>query len=245
MRAIKSRVRGAANLSVLMEQHQLISFATKFGFFLSSASRDPSKEFSLDRPEYESITFLPPAKPRRLHLTVPQIKHLRKHYITTRAGLRTEQDPRLLDMDTTVQVWLRCCVDKEVFHCEQNRMRNSTRLNYLARVTQTTDANARFREGVRPEVMEVSDYYIYIKFFCVHEFEGVTSMLFYGEYRHVEIIEGLVKDKGSWVNGFLDVFTLENLCGTYTRGAPPNQTNWIIDDEFMMRKRMMDANPLR
>ena len=232
-------------MSVLTEQHQLISFATKFGFFSSSASKDPSKEFHLDRPGYESITFLPPSKPGRRHLTDPQIKHLKKHYITTRDGLRTEQDPRLMDMDTTVQVWLRRCVDKEVFHCEQNRLRNSTRLNHLAHVWQTTDRNANFREGVRPEVMEAGDYYIYIKFFCVHEFEGVTSMLFYGEYRHVEIIEGLVKDAGSWVDGFLDVFTLENLCGRYTRGAPHNQTIWLIDDELTMRKRMMHALQLR
>src|SRR5205814_9988174 len=120
----------------------------------------PSKEFHLDRPGYESITFLPPSKPGRRRLTDTQIKHLKKHYITTRDGLRTEQDPRLMDMDTTVQVWLRCCVDKEVFHCEQNRLRNSTRLNHLAHVWQTTDRNANFREGVRPEVMEAGDYYI-------------------------------------------------------------------------------------
>ena len=70
-------------------------------------------------------------------------------------------------------------------------------------------------------------------------------MLFYGEYRHVEIIEGLVKDAGSWVDGFLDVFTLENLWGRYTRGAPHNQTIWLIDDELTMRKRMMHALQLR
>src|SRR5437667_7110776 len=98
-----------------------------------------------------------------------------------------------MDMDTTVQVWLHCCVNKVIFHCEQNRLRNSTRLNHLAHVWQTTDRNANFR-GVQPEVIEAGDYYIYIKFFCVHEFERVTSMLFYGMYGHVEIIEGLVKD---------------------------------------------------
>ena len=70
-------------------------------------------------------------------------------------------------------------------------------------------------------------------------------MLFYGMYGHVEIIEGLVKDAGSWVDGFLDAFTLENLCGRYTCGAPPNQTIWWIDDELTMRKRMMHALQLQ
>jgi hypothetical protein len=46
------------------------------------------------------------------------------------------------------------------------------------------------------------DFYNYIKFFCVHYFEGKPYMLMYSEYRHSLVINGLVKDAGHWVDGF-------------------------------------------
>jgi len=229
-----------------MEQQQLISFATKYDFFATSDRRDGAGEFRLNDPDYESFAFLPRAKPGRRQLTATQIRHLQIHYITARDDINGLRDPRFNNMDTTVQVWHRCRVDKEVFHCEQYRQADSTRLNHLARISQTTDLNENFREGTRPEIMQVGDYYVYIKFFCVHEFEGVTSMLMYSEYRRVSIIDGLVKDNGHWVDGFQDVFVLENLCGRCTRGKRgEDQTVWFIDNGEKMNERLKKALRLR
>lgn len=214
----------------------------KYDFFTTSDHRGGGKEFRLNDPEYKSFAFLPPSKPARRQLTASQIRHLEIHYITACDGIIGLRDPRFTNMDTTVQVWHRCRVDKEVFHCEQYRKANSTRLNHLARISQTTDLNENFREGTRPEIMQVGDYYVYIKFFCVHEFERITSMLMYSEYRRVTIVDGLVKDNGRWVDGFQDVFVLENLCARYTRGKRgENQTIWFIDNPEKMNDRLKKA----
>jgi len=47
-------------------------------------------------------------------------------------------------MDNTVDVWLRCRIDKTYFHSEQYQHANSTRLNHLVCVEQYVDANANF-----------------------------------------------------------------------------------------------------
>lgn len=221
-----------------MEQHQLISFGEKFGLFASYASKDSNKEFRLDDPDYENYAFLPPVRSRRRFLTGIQIKHLRQHYRTVH-DILSLQDPRLKNIDPYVQVWYRCRDKyKTVFHCEESRIMNSTRLNHLARIRQTIDRNAHVREGTRPVNMAEEDFYIYIKFFCVHHFEGRSYMLMYSECRHTHEINGLVKDAGHWVDGFQDVTVLRDLCAKHTR---ENGSVYFIDAGEMMEQRLRKA----
>lgn len=218
-----------------MEQHQLISFGEKFGLFTSYASEDPKKEFRLDDPDYENYAFLPPLRSRRRFLTGIQIKHLQQHYRTVH-DIPSLQDRRLKNIDSHVQVWHRCCdKDNTIFHCEESRITNSTRLNHLARISQTIDRNAHIREGTRPVNMVEENFYVYIKFFCVHYFEGRPYMLMYSECRRTHETNGLVKDTGHWVNGFQDVTVLRNLCAKHTR---ENGTVYFIDAGEMMEQRL-------
>ena len=231
-------MRGAANLSVLMEQHQLTSFGEKFGLFTSYAdgsAEDSHKEFRLDDPDYENYAFLPPVRSQRRQLTGIQIKHLQQHYRTVH-GITSLQDPRLRNIDTCVQVWHRCRNDKGIiFHCKESRTKNAKRLNHLVRISQTIDLNAHVREGTRPANMTEADFYNYIKFFCIYQFEGKPYMLMYSEYRRWREINGLVKDDGHWVDGFQDVTVLRDLCGKHTR---QNGMVYFIDSRETMEQRL-------
>jgi len=59
----------------------------------------------------------------------------------------------LVQMDNTVDVWLRCCIDKTYFQSEQYQHANSTRLTHLVCVEQYVDENANFSYRAWPEHM--------------------------------------------------------------------------------------------
>jgi hypothetical protein len=83
--------------------------------------------------------------------------------------------------------------------------------------------------------MAEKDFYNYIKFFCVHYFEGKPYMLMYSEYRHSLVINGLVKDAGHWVDGFQDATVLRDLCAKHTR---EDGTVYFIDGREKMVQRL-------
>ena len=142
---------GAANLSILIEQHQLISFGAKFRLFASYAVSisEYSKEFRLDNLDYEKYVFLPPVKSHHRLLTGIQIKHLQQHYRTVH-DISSLQDQCLRDINTYVQVWHYCCNKyNTIFHCEESHAKNMTRLNHFVCIDQTIDRNAHVREGTR------------------------------------------------------------------------------------------------
>jgi len=128
-----------------------------------------------------------------------QFNHLQQHYRTV-YGFSSLTNPELLTMDQDVQVYMRCRVDKTIFHCAQNRKKNSSRLNHLACLQQTVDRNARFSYSARDEEMEFREFYMYIDFYCVHSFRGSPHMLVYGEYRNFQVHDGLVEDQGYYVH---------------------------------------------
>ena len=177
-----------------MHQHQLLVYATRFNLF---PPHPPSNAPSYTAPGYdaEMHTFLPPVESVR-QLSTLQFKHLQQHYKTVHDSASL-QDREPVNMDPTIQVWRRYRQDKTIFHCVENRRRNSTRLNHLACFRQTINKNARFSYQTRPEQMEFEDFYVYIEFYCVHMFRGLPSMLEYGRYHKVSIHDGLVEDLGA------------------------------------------------
>ena len=159
MNDVKSRVHGSENLTVLMHQHQLLVHATRSNLF---PPHPPSNATSYTAPRYDAEihSFLRQVQSTR-QLSTLQFKHLQQHYKTVH-DIVSLQDSELVNMDPTVQVWHRYRQDKSIFHCAQNRKRNSTRLNHLACFRQTVDRNARFSYQTRPERMEFEDFYVYI-----------------------------------------------------------------------------------
>jgi hypothetical protein len=199
-----------------MHQQQLITFADKFGLLSSYPKKTPPREFRNEDEYGTQYALLPPVKARHYQLSGIQIKHLQQHY-RTMYSIPSLQDPQLMGVDTCVQVWYRCHVDKTIFHCAQSRRRNSSRLNHLVCLRQDIDANANFREGTRPEHMVAEYFYAYVQFYCVHHFRERVHMLMYSSYRNVNVHDGLVEDKGHWLDGFQDISVLENLCAKVTR----------------------------
>src|SRR5437667_12056174 len=114
-------------------------------------------------------------------------------------------------------------------------MRNSTRLSHLAHIVQIVYQNVHVREGILPANMQVEDFYVCIKFFCIHEFDSVFSMLMYSEYCRTRIVTGLMKDFGHWVDGFQDIFILKDLCTKCTRW---DGMVYFIDDREKMEEHL-------
>ncbi len=128
MNDVKSRVHGSENLTVLMHQHQLLVYATRFNLF---RPHPPSNATSYTAPGYdaEMHSFLLPVKSVK-QLSTLQFKHLQQHYKTVH-DITSLQDHELVNMDPMVQVWHRYRQGKTIFHCAQNRKRTSARLNHL------------------------------------------------------------------------------------------------------------------
>jgi hypothetical protein len=96
--AVKSRVHGSTNLSILMYQQQMLHLASMFGWipgddespqFLHQLQDDdceePSNQISNNLLRKKDIPgahhqFLTPRKRKRL--LEPELRHLKKHYIT-------------------------------------------------------------------------------------------------------------------------------------------------------------------
>jgi hypothetical protein len=90
-----------------MHQHQLLSFATKFGFFhiprTSPASQPPSFT-DTTQVRYTDLLCLSPVKKKDRNLNLGQRRHLQEHY-KTHYEISNFQDPDLANMDDKVQVW--------------------------------------------------------------------------------------------------------------------------------------------
>jgi hypothetical protein len=221
-----------------MHQHELISFAKKFGFFNGS---NAIQETSNSTPTFHCIQYpdhrmLSPGRKAR-KLTELQKKHLREHY-RTQYEIQDLHDELLVNMDDDVQVWHRCQWDQVVFHCEEYRRHHTTRLSHLACVTESVDRNARFRTGVRPEDMILKQFYIYIQFFCVHYFRGLPHLLMYSQFIKVKEHHGLVEIAGLKHRGFQDVTILQHLCAKV-----PGHGNkeFIVDDHDALQDRLLDV----
>ena len=151
-------------------------------------------------------------------------------------GVFDDQD--LVNMERNIEIWHRCCVGKEVFHCREYERRNATRLNHLACITQLVDLNAHVSYQRRPERMVPEKDYVYIQFYGVHHFQGQAQMVMYSEYRRYDVHDGLVEDKGSRFFGFQDIRVLDHLCAKV-----PGAGNkiYFVDDRIMMEERLRKA----
>lgn len=110
---------------------------------------------------------------------------------------------------------------------------NSSRLNHLVCIEESVDANARYRYGVRQEIMVPQKYYVYVNFYCVHRFLGVRHMLMYSSYRKVDVHDGLVEDKGSQHNAFHDIRVIQHL---YARVAGYRGRVFFVDEPEVMEE---------
>src|SRR5579859_1245560 len=151
-------------------------------------------------------------------------------------GVFDDQD--LVNMERNIEIWHRCCVGKEVFHCREYERRNATRLNHLACITQLVDLNAHVSYQRRPERMVPEKDYVYIQFYGVHHFQGQAQMVMYSEYRRYDVHDGLVEDKGSRFFGFQDIRVLDHLCAKV-----PGAGNkiYFVDDRITMEERLRKA----
>ena len=233
VRAIKSRVRGAANLSSLIEQQQSLAFAEQFGWVTESSSEDKGYR----APGYQKIYVFLQLKREHYPLSAIQITHLHKHYMTV-YDIPTITNPELRQMDTQVQLWYECRVDNTIFQCHRSHRQDSTRLNNLACIAQLEDRNARFSDAVRDRDFQETDWYVYVQFYCVHEFRGRHHMLMYSSYRRTVVVDGLVEDKGHRCDGFQDICVLQHLCAKITR---QNGKVYFMDGSEKMEERICES----
>jgi len=224
-----------------MHEHQLLSFATKFGYFDTGKPSSEPVSFTAGGNYVDSETFtyhfLSPIKIKGGRKLQPlQLRHLREHYKTIHS-IDDIRDSVLSSMDDTVQVWHRCRQNKTLYHCAEYQRQSTTRLSHLACIQQSIDANATRSAVTHPEDMRLEYFYVYIQFFCVHTFRGQTSMLMYSQYRKVDYYDGLVRDMGAHVNGFQDVTVLSHLC-VKVRGH--RGKIYFLDDQNVMEKRLLN-----
>ena len=222
-----------------MHQHQLLSFATKFGFFhipRTFPASQPPTFTDTTQVRYKDLLFLSPVKKKDRNLTPGQRRHLQEHY-KTHYEIPNFQDPDLANIDDKVQVWHRCQKDTTMFHCAEYRRSNSTRMSHLACIEQLVDLNATRSLRARPEVMVERLFYVYIQFFCVHTFREQKHMLMYSQYRKVVVHHGLVEDLGPQTFGFQDTSVLEHLCAKVR--AHGGKT-YLVDDQAVMENRLLD-----
>ena len=57
------------------------------------------------------------------------------------------------------------------------------------------------------------EYYGEIKYFFLHEFDGMEHVLLYVGWIHTEVSDGAIMNKGHWVDGFTGVEGLQRLVG--------------------------------
>lgn len=220
-----------------MHQHQLVSFATKYRFIGSPTLPSQAPKFTEARyDEDDKFAFLSPVKTCRT-LTKSQLKQLQQHYLTE-YELSSIKHPDLINIEGEIHVWHRCQFDQIIFHCEEYRQNNSTRLSYLACIQQTVDENANFSSAARPERMVLKYFYVDIKFYCVHKFRGTTHMLMYSQYRNIREENGLVLDRGGLNHGFQDVTVLHRLCA---RVPGAGGHIYIVDDHEVLQERLYNV----
>jgi hypothetical protein len=144
----------------------------------------------------------------------------------------------LVNIDNQVQVWHRCEWDHAVFHCEEYRRHHTTRLSHLACINESVDKNARFNADIRPEEMVLQNFYVYIKFFCVHTFRGSSHLLMHSQYINVKEHHGLVEITGLKSLGFQDVTVLQHLCAKV-----PGYGNkeYIVDNHDALQDRLLEV----
>jgi len=220
-----------------MHQHQLVNFACKFGM-VPVSKRSDEESFTAEgyTNEWAVYSFL--SKKGRRALTPTQLMHLQRHYKTIFAVDGVFDDRKLVEMDKYIQIWHRCRVGREEFHCREYEQPKATRLNHLACITEWIDLNARVSYQKRPEKMASQPEYVYIQFYGVHQFEGRARMVMYSEYRKVEIHNGLVEDMGSRFYGFQDVQVLDHLCA---RVPGAGNKIYFVDDRITMEGRLRHA----
>lgn len=239
MRDIKSRVHGAENLTVLMHQHQLLTFASKFDMFSERPPRDKVSFTVADRydPEmYSFLSFRNTVSTVR-QLTGVELRRLKEHYLTVVEGIESHSGS-WADLDPSVQLWYRCRRDKTIFHCAETEQKNSNRLNYLVCLLLEIDKHAHISHQTRPEEMIEKEFYGYIQFFCVHTFHGVSRMLAYIKYHKVNHHHSLVEDCGPWVSGFVDITVLRHLCAVV---PGHNKKRYFAEPPEVMERRLRKA----
>jgi len=218
-----------------MHQHQLLAFSSKFKII---PAQNPSPPASFTAEGYDSKDYSFLSKRGRRTLTRTQYKHLQQHYKTIHLIDRISDDPELVNMDSDIEIWHRCRVDWEVYHCKESQRRNSTRLNYLACITQEVDLNAHISYNRRPEIMVPEVHYVYVQFYGVHQFRGQQQMVMYSEYRRVNEHDGLVEDKGHRLLGFQDIQVLDHLCA---RVPGTGGRVYFVDERTAMEERLRKA----
>jgi len=117
---VKSRVHGAANLTVPMHQYQLRAFVSKFSLILCQ-STPSSTSFKADNSD-SAYLFLAPRKCSRKLIDL-QFKHLEQHYKTGHKIPSIQDCPDLVHMDHNIDVWYPCFINNVVYHCDEYQRR--------------------------------------------------------------------------------------------------------------------------
>ena len=68
-------------------------------------------------------------------------------------------------------------------------------------------------------------------------FRGVLQMLVYSGYRHVDVHDGLVEDKGHHHYGFQDIRVLQHMC---TKVTGFDKKVYFVDEREVMEKHLRD-----
>jgi hypothetical protein len=197
---------------------------------------NPDDNSSDGEPDYGDYRFLPPSPSLQNRLSDAQFTHLQEHYGAQFSNPEDNErlEPGDLDsMDRNIKIWHRCSFGKTVFHCDQYRRRNSTRLNNLVRIKELVDANAHCGYGARAEQLGLDHSYVYIQFFCEHNFKGKRYMLAYSKYHNVYVNyeAALVEDRKYRRSGFHDVTVIEHLCA---KVVTQNKTYFVDAQEAMV-----------
>src|SRR5438552_10799194 len=119
-----------------MHRHQLLSFATNFGYFNTGITLSEPLSFTAGDNYVDSeiftFHFLSPVKKggdRKLQRL--QLRHFREHYKTVHS-IDDIHDGALTFIDDTVQVWHRCRQNKTIYHCAEYQCQSTICLSHLA-----------------------------------------------------------------------------------------------------------------
>jgi hypothetical protein len=236
--AIKSRVHGSANLSILTHQHALVAISKMFGLFDTDETEATFTSFTAPGSDYEElkIAFLSPLSKQRI-LTAQLLKRLKHHYMTI-YDIRSITNPELASVENVVKVWHRCQVEDTLFHCFESRRENSARLNHLVCVEHDVDINANYGYGAREEEIAKEEFHTEVQFYCVHTFREKQHMLMFSKYRNTNPDNGLVEDLGHGHDGFQDVSILRHVCA---RVPGFDGKVYIVDDRRTVERNLREA----
>ena len=99
--ALKSRVRGAANLSSIIEQQQCLAFAEKFNFIIISPTNSRNEFRAPQYPDRFAFFHL---KNERYQLSETEMKALQGYY-RAKYDIPLGSDCEFREMEKTVQLW--------------------------------------------------------------------------------------------------------------------------------------------